>query len=156
MLINKKRIKIGFIECAMLLASMFFLIGINCWFSACGPKSDGTYMTCHYAENMIVALSAVLFAASFVHLILPDIKVKIGMDLVIIPLCAVTAAVPSTLIKLCAYDAMVCNSKMKPAVLAFSLVILALSLLDIVLCLLAKRKEERGAELKAKIEQMGK
>ena len=156
MLINKKRIKIGFVECLNVLLSMFFLIGVNCWFSACGPKSDGSYMTCHYAEQTVVALSAVLFAVSVVHVVLPDLKVKIGMDLVIVPLCAVTAAVPGTLVKLCAYDAMICNSKMKPAVLAFSLVILALSMLDIALCLLANGRENKKAKLKAKIEEMDK
>ena len=140
MIVNKKNIKFAFTDLLLIAVSLFFTVGIVCWFRACPPRSDGSYMNCHWAEQIITAIAALSLAVSFCHLWIPDEKIKTGMDVVLVGILIVCAIIPDSVIPLCMMKTMSCHSTMKPWTIAFCIVLTVLSVLDSVFYL--KRKKQ--------------
>ena len=83
---KKIKIKIGISDIILLVLSIIFLVGILTFFKTCGPKTDGSWMTCHWAGNVVTGLAALLAVISLIHLLIPDRKIKIGLSVSIIPI----------------------------------------------------------------------
>lgn len=128
---NKNK-KINASEIILCLISVIFLIGILTVFKTCGPKEDGSYMTCHWAGNAITGLAAVLTVIAVLHLFVKS-QAKIGMDLAIIPTAFFTAILPKNVIGLCMMDNMQCQSLTRPATILFSILIIGIAILDLLL-----------------------
>lgn len=110
---------------ALLLLCAAFCAGIKLVFHACPKKPDGTFMSCHWAEQSVFAFSLALTAMAVLLLIVRNKKTKTGIALAMIPAAAVTALIPNVMIKLCMMENMRCHSTMRPAVIVFSVVIAA-------------------------------
>ena len=71
---KKNSSKIGAGDIVLLVVSVFFLIGILTFFQACGPKDDGSWMTCHWAGQALTGLAAVLTVIALIVITLVDDK----------------------------------------------------------------------------------
>ena len=129
--------KITFFDVAFILLSVLLCFGTFFVFHPCGPKDDGSWMVCHWAGNVIVALGAAFSAASLARFFLPK-SIKIGISVSFIPFSIITLLVPGVLVKMCMMHDMRCWSVMKPAVVIISVFIIITSIADIILAAVKK------------------
>lgn len=129
--------KIGFVDIALAFLSLFLCLGTAFLFHPCGPKADGSWMLCHWAGNMIVALGAAFSAASVARLFFPK-DIKVGFSIAFIPFSIVTILVPGVLVRMCGMKDMRCWTATRPAALILAGAICALSVADIIFS--AKKK----------------
>ena len=129
---DKKKGKIGVSDIVLFVVSAFFLIGILTVFAPCGPKEDGSFMTCHWAGLSVAGNAAVLAALSILHMILPDRAVKTGVSLACIPVAVLAAMTPQYIIHMCMMDTMRCHAVMRPAAIVMSILVIAASIFDVV------------------------
>lgn len=128
---NSKKINIGIFDIVLLVLSVIFFIGSKTFFKACDPMENGNWMSCHWANQAITGLAAVLSVIAIIHLFLPNAKLKAGLGISVIPICILTAILPGNLINLCMMNTMRCHAVMQSATIAFSVVILIAAALDV-------------------------
>lgn len=114
---------------------LFLTIGSISLFHGCGPKDDGSFMRCHWAETMIFAMGIVLSVISLFAAIVKDKGVRVGALASMVPCLILTMLVPGTVIKLCMMQTMRCWTVMRPSVVVISIVILIVVAVDIISCL---------------------
>ena len=132
--------KINAFDIVLTLLSLVLCLGTAFLFHPCGPKVDGSWMLCHWARNVIIALGAVFSAASIARFFLND-NITTGISISFIPLSVITCLVPGILVKMCGMKDMRCWSVMRPCVLVFSIAICVISVVDIILTVTKNRKK---------------
>ena len=130
--------KITVTDILLLLLSLALCIGIKVFFHACGPKEDGSFMACHWAEQAVFAASIGMAGVSCIRLLL-DRREKAGAALAVAVMAAVTAFLPGVFIRLCMMKEMRCHAVMRPAVLLLCIAVAAAGVTDFVL----SRKDDR-------------
>ncbi len=115
-----------------ILLSAFFAVGSAFIFTACGPKDDGTFMTCHWAWVAVVSIAVVLVVQSVLRLFFKSGEAKRGISAAMLPLAVLAAIVPKTLINLCMMDNMHCHTMMRPFALVMGIIIAVFSIVDII------------------------
>lgn len=126
---------------AVILALSAFLTAGSAWiFPACGPKSDGSWMRCHWSQQAVIGIGIVLVILSIAYLILSQRSVKAVLSLAIVPVGLLAIAVPQGLIGLCGMPGMQCRAVFQPAVTIISIVIVLLAAVNAFLLLKAERK----------------
>ena len=130
--------KVSFADIAFLVLSLILCLGSHFAFHACPAKSDGSWMVCHWAERVVTALSAVFVILSAARFFL-EAKTKLGISISFLPLALVTALVPGIIVNLCMMKDMRCHTVMRPSVIVLSILICALSVVDILV--LQKKKQ---------------
>ena len=135
---EEKKKNIGIIDIILVIVEVLFLTGVLTVFKACGPKDDGSWMTCHWAGQAAIGVAVVLLIIAIVHMIVPAAKVKLGLALAIIPVSILVAVIPGCLINLCMMDTMRCHTVMRPFIIIMSVITIILSVIDI----LVQRKKD--------------
>ena len=130
---EKKKINIGVTDIILLVLSIVFLIGIRTFFAPCGPKDDGSWMTCHWAGQAITGIASVLLVISVIHMFVKDAKVKQGLAIAMIPMALFSAILPGNMIGLCMMNTMRCHSVMHPATIVMSVLMIAAAVLDLIM-----------------------
>ena len=132
---KEKKSIIGVMDVLLLVLTLAFLIGIKTLFHPCGPKDDGSWMTCHWAGQSIFGIAIALFVMAIFHflsgIIFKKPIVKAGIALSMIPISLIAIFTPGNLIGLCMMEDMRCHSVMRPAVIVFGITIAAASIIDI-------------------------
>ena len=131
---NKRSLAFGII---LTVLSACDLIGMLTFLAPCGPKEDGSWMTCHWAGQALIALAILLAVFSVIHLVVPSPRTKQGLSLAILPTALVAAILPGNLISLCAMPSMHCHMVTRPGALVFGVLIALIALAD----LLVNRKD---------------
>lgn len=132
MIVSKDKIKISAAEIIKLIVSVIFVIGIRTWFSVCPVMSEMT-MSCHWAGEMLKAVSIVLLVISVIHIIIPDEKVKIGMDAASACFLIMSVFIPGTVIHICQDAQMRCRSIAQPWSVIISIVLLIACAADMII-----------------------
>lgn len=127
---NKNR-NIGFSDLLLVLLSAVFLIGIRSFFAPCGPKEDGSWMTCHWAGQAVSGAAAVLLCLAVAHLLVRNRGVKAGLSMAMIPTAALTMLIPGKLIHMCMMQSMRCHSVMKPGVIVCAVLTILAAVFDL-------------------------
>lgn len=117
---------------AQLLVCLAFLAGLFSFLAPCGPKPDGGFMVCRWAGRAVTGLAAVLCVIAALRLLMKDARIRAGLDLAAIPTALLAALTPGRLINLCMMADMRCRSVMRPGILVFSVLILALAAADLI------------------------
>ena len=129
---EKKFGKVSVGDIILLAISVIYLIGILTFFGPCGPKDDGSWMTCHWAGQAVTGLAAVLTIIAVIHILVPNAKIKTGLDIAVIPVALLAAIIPGNLINLCMMDTMRCHSIMRPAVIVMSILVIAAAVFNVI------------------------
>lgn len=118
---------------------LIYTLGLFTFFHACGPKEDGTFMTCHWAEMALRGVALVMLIQSafiFLHEGLsaaghdalanrfPDLSAS-GPTLV--PLAVFSAVLPGHVIPICMMESMRCRSILSPYALLMNLLIVIIA-----------------------------
>ena len=144
MVVNKSNIKIAVTDLLALSVTILFWIGVRYLFPVCEPKGD-TFMSCHWAGEMLKAVSWLLAALSVIHLFIPDLKTKAGIDLSFIGICALTLNIPGGIVRICSSPGMSCVAAV-PWIVGFSVLLGLISLADILFCISRVSKEHHSRE----------
>lgn len=128
----------GFAEFA---AAVLLTVGSVTFLRAC-DSAEGKHMACHWAQNAVTLIGAVLTAQALLRIIIPDRKVKAGLALGIFLLALSAAFIPGTVISLCMMQTMRCHTIFKPAVIVLSSLTAVISGTDAVLGLIRSGKKE--------------
>ncbi len=144
MLVNKNKFKMSLTEIFLLTASVIFAIGIRYWFPVCMPMGDG-YMSCHWAGEILKAVSILITALSLVHIFIPDIKVKTGMNIALAGIWVTIPLIPGRIIAICGNEMMRCRQGTSTGSLLFALLFIIILVIDTVIGLsaLASEKHKR-------------
>ena len=127
-----KKMPLGITDILLPVLSIVFLIGLLTFAGACGPKEDGSFMTCHWAGQAAKALAVLLLITSIIRLAVRDRGMKKGLSIAIV-LTAITAAViPGILINLCMMNTMHCHVVMQPFIIVMAVLLAAGAIIDIV------------------------
>ena len=128
---KKQKFSIKASDIVILAIGILFLIGSLTFFKACDAREDGGWMTCHWANQAVTGIAAVLAAEGLIHLLLSDSKIKIGLDAALIPTAVLAALIPDRLISLCMMDTMRCHAVFAPGVLVSAILVIAAAVWDI-------------------------
>lgn len=121
---KKRTLKTLIFDCVLFALGVFYCVGSKLVFHACDHKKpDGTWMSCHWAEQAVFAFGIVLAVQGLLLLVLSDTRTKRGIALAMIPTAVVPAFIPNVLINLCMSKDMQCHSVMRPAVIVLGAVI---------------------------------
>ena len=132
MLVNKDKCRVSITEILMLVISIVYLIGIRAWFAVC-PVMSEMIMACHWAGEMLKAMSILLLVIVIVHIVIWDPKVKLGVDIPLIGIGILDIFIPGGIINLCQSTDMACQSAAKPWTIVFSAALLVVTVIDVIL-----------------------
>ena len=116
----------------LLVLNIALCAGVKLLFHACGAKDDGSFMSCHWAEQAVFAVSVGLAAAGVLRLFL-NRQAKAGAALVMSLVSVVTALIPGIFIRLCMMNDMRCHAVMRPAVVIVCVLIAVTGIADALL-----------------------
>lgn len=116
-----------------LVLSIVLAIGALYLFHACGPMDDGSWMKCHWAQQISSALGAVLAVQSVIAILAKTNAARAAAAAAMVPTAVMAILVPNTIIPLCMMADMQCQAIMKPAVRLVAGVILVLAAVNAVL-----------------------
>lgn len=109
MLINNKKFRLAITDILLLACSVLYFVGIRYWFPVCRASGD-MVMTCHWAGEVLSALSLLFVIISAVHIVIPDEKLKAGMDITSAGVAVFAVMVPGNIISLCKSSEMMCRN----------------------------------------------
>ncbi|MBQ4465150.1 MAG: DUF4418 family protein [Oscillospiraceae bacterium] len=124
--------KLTVTDVILLVLSTALCLGVKLVFHACGPKEDGSWMTCHWAEQAVFAVSIGMMAIAVVRLFL-ERREKAGAALAMSLMGVMTALIPNVMIRLCMMSEMRCHAVMHPAVVILSVLTAIAGAADFVL-----------------------
>ena len=141
MIVNKSKVKFSIAEIAMLILSLVFFCGIRNWFPTCAVTSEQT-MPCHWAGEMLCAISGIFVLVSVILIFVPDIKIKAGMDISLAFFYLLTMFIPGNIIKICGSDEMACRAQTLPWTMGICIACILFIVIDIFFCYSAYSKEK--------------
>lgn len=106
-------------EMILFFISLLICVGSFTFFSAC-PVHDDSIMACHWAQHTVTALGALLSVLSLAAVVIPDRKIKAGLELSATLTAVLTALVPGTVINVCMMNTMRCVSTFRPFTILFA------------------------------------
>ena len=127
---EKKNKRVEIWDVVLLVLALILFIGLLTFLKPCGPKEDGSWMTCHWAGQALVGISGAMLVLSVVHLFVKN-HVKIGLDIGMMVLSVLAICVPGRLIGLCMMDTMRCRAVMSPGVTVTAILTAAAAIIDI-------------------------
>lgn len=132
-----EHIKKSIPELITTILSAGLFVGSFTFLNTCGPKDDGSFMTCHYAGNVIKALSLVILIQAVLALI--NFKnTRAGLNISNLLVSVVCLLVPGHLVATCMMNDMRCNLYTKPGVTVICIIIAAVTLISSVMNLIKK------------------
>lgn len=112
----------------ILAVSILLLAGVKLIFPACGLHEDGSYGSCHWAEQAVMAAAMIMTAQALVLMIFRTGASRRGVYVGLACSGIVTALIPNVFIPLCMMPSMRCIASMRPCVMAGGILVCVLSL----------------------------
>lgn len=111
--------------------SLIFLVGILTLFQPCGPREDGSWMSCHWAGRAVAGVAGAMLLLSVLRLFVGP-EAKRGLDLALMVLSLLAALIPGRLIGLCMMHDMRCHMLTAPFTAVLSALTALWALCDLI------------------------
>ena len=150
MIINKNKCKIAFTDILFSGLSILYLVGIKLWFPVCGVSGD-MVMSCHWAGEVLFALSVLLVIISLIHMVIPDERIKAGIDISGAGIAVLSMMIPGNIISLCKNSEMQCRANTSLWTIIFMVIICVIFCVDAFIYLQmqsGKKHSRNNAEMK--------
>lgn len=108
-------------------ACAFLAAGVMLIFHACGPKDDGTWMSCHYAQLTVFAFALVMTVLSLAAVFTGRRNLRTVLYIAVMACAVISAVIPQNVIRLCMMPEMRCRAVMRPVVILMDVLIVLLS-----------------------------
>ena len=145
MIVNSKRFKLSIAELLMYVIAVWYAIGIRGMFKVCEPMGD-SFMSCHWAGETLKAMSILMLVLGLMHILMPDERVKLGMDIAFVGIYVCMLMIPGGAINLCMMEDMRCRSLTQPWTIGLSIAGIIMVLADAFICLSALNKAKHRRE----------
>ncbi|MBR1691740.1 MAG: DUF4418 family protein [Lachnospiraceae bacterium] len=129
----EKKNKVTVMDIVLLVLSAVLCLGTKFLFHACEVMEGESIMACHWAEQAVTGVAAVLVIQAVLLAVTAGKDTRKGLSLAMIPTAALTACIPGGLIRLCMMADMRCRSVMRPAVMILGIIIAVCALVNAVL-----------------------
>ena len=129
---DKKRTRLRWTDLTLLVIGLVYFTGMLSFLSACGPKEDGSWMTCHWACQALRGAAGAMLALAILRL-LSGPQVRVGLDIGSIVLALLAICIPGRLIGLCMMSAMRCHTVMVPGTLVASVLTILAAAVDLLI-----------------------
>ena len=149
MIINKSKCKIAFTDILFLALSIIYLVGIKLWFPVCGVSGD-MVMSCHWAGEVLSALSVLLVILSLIHMVIPDERIKAGIDISGAGIAVLSMIIPGNIITLCKNSEMPCRANTSLWTIIFMVIICVIICVDIFVYLQMQSKKKHRRNIAEK------
>lgn len=136
---EKKNERVGVWDIVLPALALILFAGLLTFLAPCGPKDDGSWMTCHWAGQALRGMAGAMLALAAARLFMPG-GVKLGLDIGMAALAVLALCVPGHLIGLCMMDTMRCRAVMTPGVTVLSILVIAAAVVDMIL----RRKKDKA------------
>lgn len=127
------------------------LLGIFVYFHACGKHND-VYPSCHWAQNVVMAITVLLILLALLSVIMPAGRLKAGISIAMVPTALLMCIIPVFIIPICAGANMNCVSRFRPFTIVMGLAMAGLALVHTLFAIISSRppKEEKkkGEDIK--------
>ena len=133
--------KKNIIGIAEFLLALLLTVGSLTIFKACG-EHDGKYMACHWAQNAVTLIGAVISIQALLRILLKNSGIKAGLAISIFLSAVSVIFIPGHVISLCMMDTMRCISTFKPAVIVIASLLAAAAGSDSILGIIKAGKEK--------------
>ena len=117
----------------LLVLTLLLAVGTATVFGACGPKEDGTFMTCHWAGRAVTGVAAVLAVIAAARLLIRDAGMQAGLSAAAIPAAVLVALIPGRLIAICGSAAMKCHTGLQYVSLVLGVLIAVAAAADVLM-----------------------
>ena len=135
---NKKNLILPIL---ILAVSVFLTTGVKVIFPACGMHDDGTYGSCHWAEQAVMAAGIIVAFQALMLVAGKAAAVQKALSFTVLVSAVVTAFLPGAWIRLCMMPSMACRASMAPWTWGCCACIAVLSLINLIINLRKKREE---------------
>lgn len=139
----KNRFKVT--DILIFIAAAVYAVGLKTLFRSCGPMEDGSWMTCHWAEQAAFGAAVALLIIAALRFVSANPGVKLGISIASIPVSLLGIVFPGVLIRLCMMNTMRCHAVMRPFCIVMSVLIIILSVIDIIIERGPKENEDAKA-----------
>ncbi len=126
------------LEITKIIIGGITLLGILVYFHACGKHKD-LYPSCHWAQNAVLALVALLIVLALLALVMPAGRLKAGISIAMVPTALLMCIIPGFIISICANESMHCVSRFRPFTIVMGLVLAGLALVHTFFAILSSR-----------------
>lgn len=130
---KKNTLILNIIGIVLLLVNVILFVGSFTFLKTCGPKEDGTWMTCHWAGQAIIGVSCVLVILALANLMIKNENGKIGLSIGVFANTVLLILLPGRLIDTCMMVDMHCNAVTKPSVTVFGVIIIVVAIANILI-----------------------
>lgn len=127
-----KEKKVSVADILLCVANAVLFLGTKLIFHGCEVMEGESVMACHWAENAVFGIAAVMLCLSVIMLISKSAGARLWLSVAMIPSAVLAILVPGTLINLCMMAEMRCHSVMRPSVTIVSVIIILLSVFNVV------------------------
>lgn len=117
----------------LLIFGLLLALGTVHLFHACGQTEEGSWMSCHWAQQSAAAVGGLLAVLSVLLFLVKEPAGKAAVSLCMVPAAVLAMLFPGILINLCMMADMRCRAVMRPCVLLIGGVILILAVLSALL-----------------------
>ena len=128
---------------ALIASGIFLCLGVKYIFPACSMKGDGTYMSCHWAQQAIMITAG---TAAIVHMIaffMKDMKIRAGAILASLPITLAAIFFTSNhIIPICMVKNMACWTRMRPTVMGTGVLMIAIEAATVFITLKGTKDNE--------------
>ena len=123
-----------------LIIAVLMEVGLCSFLAACGPKEDGSWMMCHYVQNVLLLLGGCLVLLHTLALVFSETThIAGGILLAGVLLFVCCIVVPDRVIHMCMMDTMRCHTVMQPGVLVISILGILADLTGTIFFITAKK-----------------
>ena len=136
-----KKVQIKALDIVFPVLSLVFLAGILTAFQPCGPRDDGSWMSCHWAGRAVAGAAGAMLVLSILRLF-GEPGMKRGIDLALIVLSVLAALFPGHLIGLCMMHDMRCHMLTAPFTAALSALTALTALFDLIVSIKKGKRDE--------------
>ena len=121
--------------------SLIFLAGILTLFQPCGPREDGSWMSCHWAGRAAAGVAGAMLLLSVLRMLVrPD--AKRGLDLALMVLSVLAVLLPGRLIGLCMMRDMRCHTLTAPFTSLLSALTALAAAFDLIVSIRREKRDE--------------
>lgn len=118
---------------ALLVEGAFLAVGSQVLFPACGPNAEGMYMSCHYSQETVSAIGALVAVLAIVYLASKKAGARRGISLVSALAGLLVVAVPTVIVGVCPMPTMHCHLYFLPSSILLGVIIAATGIAGVVL-----------------------
>ena len=125
-----------------LILGLLIAVGPSSFFAVC-EAMDGKFMKCHWTAQAEIGVGGIIALLGLVLIFIADEKIRLGIQISILPVFAVALLIPDVLIGVCGKSHMQCRALTLPALNVLSIIGVVIGIINVVYLSKVQREESK-------------